>query len=431
LDEFASTAALSSTHSGWSGDPITRNITWDHHSDHENGGDQEISVAGLSGLLADEQTPLQHSVASGAGTKHSPALGATEALELNAFTTPSTLTSGILDIDHKTATAGAKGASIETTITASIAGVAVVDARIISTAGQLNKDHAIYKATVTGHASDDSDSEYSCFQAIADGTGSADRVAFDVLSTVFDYALLAHSGSIAWVDTAGVVQTERETPGDGDDLSLLGGDGDASAAEDRAGGDVIVCGGAKANSGADGNVYLAHTGSAAQGRVGVGTNAPNAACLIDMVSTTQGFRPPQMTAAQRTAIGSPVAGMMLYQTDNSRLEVYNGAQWRAITTSPIATLAVGGIAFALSDCCIDCDETKLFWDNTAKALAIGAGSVNASALLDLVSTAKGFLPPRMTTAQRNAISSAAEGLVIYNTTTQVLEFYNGSSWGAV
>jgi hypothetical protein len=43
-------------------------------------------------------------------------------------------------------------------------------------------------------------------------------------------------------------------------------------------------------------------------------------------------------------------------------------------------------------------------------------TVNGSALLELESTNKGFLPPRMTTAQRDAISSAATGLVIYNTT---------------
>ena len=52
----------------------------------------------------------------------------------------------------------------------------------------------------------------------------------------------------------------------------------------------------------------------------------------------------------------------------------------------------------------------------------------ASALLDVNSTSKGFLPPRMTTAQRNLISSPAAGLTIYNTTKNCNETYNGSSW---
>jgi uncharacterized protein (TIGR02145 family) len=52
-----------------------------------------------------------------------------------------------------------------------------------------------------------------------------------------------------------------------------------------------------------------------------------------------------------------------------------------------------------------------------------------SAMLEVKSTTKGFLPPRMTTAQRNAITSPAEGLVIYNTDDKSLNMYNGTSWG--
>jgi hypothetical protein len=55
----------------------------------------------------------------------------------------------------------------------------------------------------------------------------------------------------------------------------------------------------------------------------------------------------------------------------------------------------------------------------------------ATSILTLASTTKGFLPPRMTTAQRDLIATPAEGLVIYNTTTQVLNFYNGAVWAAV
>jgi hypothetical protein len=51
-----------------------------------------------------------------------------------------------------------------------------------------------------------------------------------------------------------------------------------------------------------------------------------------------------------------------------------------------------------------------------------------SAILDVKSTGKGFLPPRMTTAQRNAIASPAEGLVIYNTDEKTLNMFNGTTW---
>ena len=56
------------------------------------------------------------------------------------------------------------------------------------------------------------------------------------------------------------------------------------------------------------------------------------------------------------------------------------------------------------------------------------GSMNASAVFEANSTTKGALLPRMTTTQRNAISSPATGLEIYNTTTGRKEVYNGSFW---
>ena len=50
----------------------------------------------------------------------------------------------------------------------------------------------------------------------------------------------------------------------------------------------------------------------------------------------------------------------------------------------------------------------------------------ATAVMDLTSTTKGFLPPRMTTTQINAIISPAVGLVVYNTTLNVLCVYTGT-----
>ncbi len=74
--------------------------------------------------------------------------------------------------------------------------------------------------------------------------------------------------------------------------------------------------------------------------------------------------------------------------------------------------------------------TKAIMSSTG-ALAVGTNTNAASAQLQADSTTKGFLPPRMTTTERDAISSPAEGLVIYNLTTHVLNFYDGSAWGAV
>ena len=53
---------------------------------------------------------------------------------------------------------------------------------------------------------------------------------------------------------------------------------------------------------------------------------------------------------------------------------------------------------------------------------------NASAMLQVDSTTRGFLPPRMTDAQARAIATPAEGLVVYNTTISHLCCYQGGAW---
>jgi hypothetical protein len=63
---------------------------------------------------------------------------------------------------------------------------------------------------------------------------------------------------------------------------------------------------------------------------------------------------------------------------------------------------------------------------------IGIGTTpDANALLDVSSTTKAVLFPRMTTTQRDAIASPVEGMLIYNTTTHVFNFRNNSVWAAI
>ena len=56
---------------------------------------------------------------------------------------------------------------------------------------------------------------------------------------------------------------------------------------------------------------------------------------------------------------------------------------------------------------------------------------DGSAMLDVQSTDKGMLVPRMTTAQRTAISIPATGLMVFDTDTGSFWFYNGSTWQEV
>lgn len=64
-------------------------------------------------------------------------------------------------------------------------------------------------------------------------------------------------------------------------------------------------------------------------------------------------------------------------------------------------------------------------------VGIGTISPSASCLLHLTSTTSGFRPPSMTTAQRDLIATPIAGVMIYNNSTNKLNFYNGSAWEAV
>jgi hypothetical protein len=65
---------------------------------------------------------------------------------------------------------------------------------------------------------------------------------------------------------------------------------------------------------------------------------------------------------------------------------------------------------------------------------VGTTTAVASAALDVSSTTKGFLPPRMTAVQASAIASPAEGLMVYVTNTNGTFLtkgwygYNGATW---
>jgi hypothetical protein len=63
-------------------------------------------------------------------------------------------------------------------------------------------------------------------------------------------------------------------------------------------------------------------------------------------------------------------------------------------------------------------------------VALGTSTPNASARFTIESTTQGFLPPRMTTTQKNAIASPAAGLVVYDTTLAKLCVYT-TTWETI
>lgn len=135
--------------------------------------------------------------------------------------------------------------------------------------------------------------------------------------------------------------------------------------------------------------------------------------------------------ATRTDLNNALAALATNSSGASAPSTTYAYQWWYDTANNILKMRDAGntawINFAFFD---QVNDTWLIQQTSGGNVGIGAAPA-ASAILDLTSTSKGFRAPSMTTTQRNAISSPATGLMIYNTTTSAYEFYNGSSWQSV
>lgn len=61
-------------------------------------------------------------------------------------------------------------------------------------------------------------------------------------------------------------------------------------------------------------------------------SVPHASALLDLESTNKGFLPPRLSWSQIKAISLPAEGLLVYDTDISRLRMFNGIEWVILTT---------------------------------------------------------------------------------------------------
>jgi len=85
------------------------------------------------------------------------------------------------------------------------------------------------------------------------------------------------------------------------------------------------------------------------GGVTIGGTTRNASAIFQINSTTLGFLPPVMTIAQRNAIASPAAGLVVYSSDAFELSFYNGTSWGDVFSSHPASFTSATLAAAVSD----------------------------------------------------------------------------------
>jgi hypothetical protein len=234
-------------------------------------------------------------------------------------------------------------------------------------------------------------------------------------------------------------------------------------------------------------------------QIGIGTTSPNASAKLDITSTNKGFLPPRVTltgTADVATIASPATGLMVYNTATAGtspsnvtpgIYYYDGSKWqRIINQQPDATIefdkatpTTSGVTFTpntpaskdyvyvstvdnsqwtyngtayvtytptastawnLAGGSSDAGSNKTSGIARAGSVGIGTTSPHASAILDVTSTNKGFLPPRVTltgTADVATIASPASGLMVYNTATAGTSpsnvipgyyYWNGAAW---
>ena len=157
------------------------------------------------------------------------------------------------------------------------------------------------------------------------------------------------------------------------------------------------------------------TGTCAMGRAPV----TNVALTLE---TTQAARPVMLDLRNRQAAAAGVG--VTIQARASTATTMGSIQWgwdgAATTDAWMSFYSIGGNAL---------QERGRF--TSTGNLLVGTATDVATSLLTLASTTQGFLPPRMTTTQRDAIGTPATGLIVYNTTTNKVNVYTGSAWEAV
>jgi len=148
---------------------------------------------------------------------------------------------------------------------------------------------------------------------------------------------------------------------------------------------------------------------------GQGINAdgsyPSPSAMLDIKSTNRGVLIPRISSSSRNMIPSPATGLLIYNTTTGHFNFYNGSAWHQVEstfiTSTTGTVRPGGGVLITT---------------------IPEAIPDSSAMLDVNNSTRGVLIPR---TSPGFIASPSTGLIIYDTATDLLSYYDGSQWKSV
>lgn len=134
-------------------------------------------------------------------------------------------------------------------------------------------------------------------------------------------------------------------------------------------------------------------------QVGIGTTTPDTSAELEILSTDKGILVPRMTEAQRTAIGTPAEGLLVYQTNNTvGFWYYNGTIWTTFggATPGWSTLGDAGTTPVTNfigttdtqDFAVRSNNTERFRFDTSQNM--GVGTTTPTARVELVGSSPVF-----------------------------------------
>ncbi|MCI1189012.1 glycine-rich protein [Hymenobacter sp. DH14] len=170
------------------------------------------------------------------------------------------------------------------------------------------------------------------------------------------------------------------------------------------------------------------------GPAGGGTAAAGAA--LEVRSDTKGFLPPRLTYANRVGMTNAVAGMLVYQSDSpggqpgAGYYYYTGGGWLPLQTQG------DNLGNGVAGTNINLNGNKLVGSGGNVGLRIeglgGGRGPDNNAVLDFTIGDKGVVLPRFNYQTRAALGTTPpQGLVFFNTDTNHLNVYDGTSWQEV